>query len=145
MLIILGGNAIGRSLVWIGFVAKIFLQTGIVFGFFVALYFYIMHKFVNDCKRKCFNVFVIFDINANQFFIDEVAAIFFAVWVIRYLNIGLILLIANVLNTPIYNGLYQFGLADFGLKSTVDILGINGWCYSFLLKIAAQNEDGSPQ
>lgn len=109
----LGSNKICRALVGVGFVAKALLQAGIVFRFFVRFYFNVMHKFVNDGEGKRFDTFVVFDINANQFFIDKVAAIFFAVWVIRYLNIGLILLVANVLNAPIYNSLHQFWLTDF--------------------------------
>ena len=109
----LGRNKIGRALVGVCFVAMALLQAGIVFRFFVRFYFDIMHKFVDDGEGKRFDAFVVFDINANQFFIDKVAAIFFTVRVIRYLNIGLILLVTNMLNTPIYNCLHQFWLTDF--------------------------------
>lgn len=89
------------------------VKAGIIFRFFVCLYLDIMHKFVNDGEGKGLDIFVVFDINANQFFINKVAAIFFAVRMIGYLNIGLILLISNMLNAPIYNGMNQFWLTDF--------------------------------
>lgn len=115
-MIVLGSNKIGRSLVGIGFITQVLLQTGIVFRFFVRLYFDIMDKFVDDGKSKGLDAFVVFDIDANQFFIDKVTAIFFAVRMIRNLNIGLILFVADMMNTPIYNGLYQFWLTDFRLE-----------------------------
>ena len=86
-----------------------------------------MYKFVNDGEGKRLDAFVVFDIDTNQFFIDKVAAIFFAMWVIRYLNIWLILLIANMMNTPIYNGMYQFWLTDFRLERTTDVFWYNRW------------------
>lgn len=68
---------------------------------------------MNDSKGKRFDTFVVFDIDANQFFIDKVAAVFFTVGVVGYLNIGLILFISYMLNAPIYNSLHQFWLTDF--------------------------------
>jgi hypothetical protein len=112
----LGRNKIGRTLVGVGFVAMALLKTGIVFRFLVGLYFYVMHKFVNDGEGKRLDTFVVFDIDANQSFINKVAAVFFAVWVIGYLNIGLILLIANMMNTPIYNTCTNFGWLILDLK-----------------------------
>ncbi len=71
---------------------------------------------MNDGEGKRLNTFVVFDIDANQLFIDNVATIFFAVRMIGYLNIRLILLVAYVMNTPIYDGLNQFWMTDFRLE-----------------------------
>lgn len=139
----LGSNKIGRALVGVGFVAMALLEAGIIFGFFIRLNLDIMHKFVNDGKGKRFDAFVVFDIDANQFFIDKVAAIFFAVRVIRYLNIGLILLVANMLDTPIYNRLHQFWLTNFRLESVDAYWHCNRWQWAFLQAFITENKNHS--
>lgn len=126
-MIILGGNTIGRTLVGVSLVAEVLLQAGIVFRLFVCLYLNKMDKFVNDSERKCLDAFVVFDIDANQFFIDKVAAVFFPVRVVRYLNIWLILFVANMMNAPLYNGIDKFWLTDFRLECIVGYWGYNRW------------------